>query len=1585
MNGDLMNADEAMKRLGVSEEELRQLVADGVLEEHASGGETAYAAEDVERLAGVREGGARAAPQGTMAGGGVVPFEGRDPQKTIEQPPAPPPAGQKTVVERDVAVPDSDPLRTLADDLSGKPPGQMTVEYGVKLPGESPEAQPPADGQQTIRQEPRVPDAEVVSNSADVTIADSDPDMTLEFDSRSSTRRGGLSTDAQMTIMNVWNATIQTVEEPDPECTLKAPDQDFRDSQLTLEDTSRLLADSERTLEDYPTPPTIGQGPRSTSFRDGSATESRLDLMVSGLPRSEVTDLTATVAGMMESREEGGTEEERLADFIATSGAEFSIVRHLASGGMGDVFMAHQAGLDRIVAFKVPKLVEGRDARRDLALFVREAAVTGELEHPNIVPIYKSGASTDNTPFYAMKKVNGVEWRFLLNPKLLDPTKDPKGYLEIVERSKSLDLNDQIEILIKVCDAMAFAHSRGIVHRDLKPENVMVGEYGEVLVMDWGLAVDVSDRDPMEAKAAHVSTIKGSAGTPAYLAPEMALPDLGPIGKHSDIYLLGAILYELLTGTPPHRGGSLIEVIYAAAENNIQRLEERAPDRDIPEGLSDITLKAMSSDPKDRYESAEAFQAAIREYQGHAQSLEISSAADEELQELAAADQSRGSELYARYAAVIASYKQALRLWEENRHARSGLVRATESFVEAALANKDLGLAEAQIGQLREAEGHNELRVSQFEKDLSLLAAAEARTKRNLRIMQFTAAALVFVLIGGGIAFSIWQKAAADNAKRLATEASDQRDIAETQRAAAVKAEADAVKQRDIADEQRKKAEDAKQKIAKQKDEIAKQKDFAEKQRELAEERRKAAVAAETEAKDQKRRAEDQKKLADHAAARAKRSLAQVYINRAQARLEAERDYGEAALRLVQALEHYEDSDVAREMLARVMQIAPRIEGYRSVKGGSRLVAFSTDGKALAVISGDGRFQALAVPSLAPRGGDVDLGARPWQAVPLSGDAWLVSLEDSRVLRVAVKPGAEAEVSELARPFDVQATALAARADGPEDGLAIAVGSSDGRVALFGADGARVKYRAHTSGVSALKFAGAQRLVSAGWDGSIKHWRLRGSRREAEVEGAAAVPTMAAPDLLFALKGHGEFVYGLDVTPDGLTAVSSGADGTIRLWDLERGIATRTLKAHEGAVGAVAFIGDGKRRFASQGWDGTVRLWDRASNEVTATLRVTAKEFLCLAVDPRGERLACVARSGGFKVWDVRSRMDVATHGDLAERKAKRAGLSPDGAQLLIYTDAGGLSWVEAASGKVTAKATARAGALAIRAVADGSVLAVLANGQISHCRSGQEPAVGRRLSRAPQLAEVDVGGRRIAIAWKGGLAVYDAEDGKELASRELEAGKWTALDISPDGAACAGIRESGGVVVVDKAGSWSFDVPAGVGLRVLCLGPEGHRVALGGDDRVIRVYERGDNDTGRLVASMQGHEGVIEALAVTADGQTLISGARDRSVKLWDMASLSSWLSLPIAEGWVSELVISADGSRFGALSERGVLRIWTMPRRGEKQDPARLMDAVKRHFALELLNGQPCTTTGSPPAAGLEPDEDPGTDAPIMGMANE
>jgi serine/threonine protein kinase/WD40 repeat protein len=342
---------------------------------------------------------------------------------------------------------------------------------------------------------------------------------------------------------------------------------------------------------------------------------------------------------------------------VAVNDADYHIRFELGRGKQGVVYAAKQKGLGRTVAIKlVIKGPAGSVERDKLNRFVREAEITAALDHPNILPIHELAVTSGGELFYSMKKVEGEAWNDIID-----------------DNKKTLDEN--VECLLKVCDAIAFAHSKQVIHRDLKPGNIMIGGFGEVLVADWGMAVDLNkslDFKPTPQQKDPFSF----GGTPAYMSPEMAKHDWPKIGTRSDIYLLGAILYHLIEGRPPRDGRSVYEVLDRARSNFYFPVEDES-------GLMAVALKAMEASPTDRYETVEDFQEAIREVNRHAESSRLSDHAEGLLKE--AIDKSD----YGKFNESIFSFRNAIDLWRDNRPAHEGLKRARLAYSENALSRGD--------------------------------------------------------------------------------------------------------------------------------------------------------------------------------------------------------------------------------------------------------------------------------------------------------------------------------------------------------------------------------------------------------------------------------------------------------------------------------------------------------------------------------------------------------------------------------------------------------------------------------------------------------------------------------------------------------------------------------------------------------------------------------------------------------------------------------------------------------------------------------------------------------------------------------
>ena len=409
---------------------------------------------------------------------------------------------------------------------------------------------------------------------------------------------------------------------------------------------------------------------------------------------------------------------------VATECSDYELLRVLGTGGVGVVYQARQTSINRTVALKTMRASVKPSPKLDRR-FLEEALVTGDLNHPNIVPIHDLGRTSDGTLFYAMKEIRGSPWTNVI-------------------RSNSVDEN--LTILMHVSDAIAFAHSRGVIHRDLKPANVMLGEFGEVLVLDWGMAL------PLAARNGPVSL----GGTPRYMAPEMATGPGTLMGPHSDVYLLGALLFEIICGTGPHVGKTPQATLLAATANTIVEVDAEK----CAGELLNIAYKAMRTDPAERFDGVIRFQAAIREYQAHSESIALAGRANE------LSRQAQGSGDYDKFAHAAFGFQNALELWSRNTAARECLVDVRSAYARTALTRGDFDLG---LSILSDPSTDEELRRS-------LISGREERDARQSRVLRLkrlarNLAAVIAVVL---IVAVVWISQAERTASR-------ERDIAREQ------------------------------------------------------------------------------------------------------------------------------------------------------------------------------------------------------------------------------------------------------------------------------------------------------------------------------------------------------------------------------------------------------------------------------------------------------------------------------------------------------------------------------------------------------------------------------------------------------------------------------------------------------------------------------------------------------------------------------------------------------------------------------------------------------------------------------------
>lgn len=414
---------------------------------------------------------------------------------------------------------------------------------------------------------------------------------------------------------------------------------------------------------------------------------------------------------------------------------DFVLHRLIGIGGFGEVWEAEQQSLGRSVALKRLRPAEElpTGARADASrLFELEARLTAQLDHPNIVPVHGLVWDDAGTPHLCMKLVRGRAWDELL--KAEHRQLNPEEFL-----------TRHLGILISVSQAVAFAHSRGVVHRDLKPSQIMVGEFGEVQLLDWGLAIHWGGGGEKSATPITLPTPSNASspsGTPAFMAPEQTGQDARNVGPWTDVYLLGACLFFLLTGRPPHGGSTAREAFGRAAMGEVIPFTIAAPDRVIPEDLGRIALRAMEPEAKDRHPDVPAFihdlQAWLSGASKRRESERITHAAEKAL--------AGSASTHGQFAHWTGQLGNARGLWPENPAIAALEDRLHEQWGSFALHGGDFALARAEAEQVRGQQRRAQLldRVVEAER----IRAARLR-QRRIAIGAAAVALAAAAILGG--------------------------------------------------------------------------------------------------------------------------------------------------------------------------------------------------------------------------------------------------------------------------------------------------------------------------------------------------------------------------------------------------------------------------------------------------------------------------------------------------------------------------------------------------------------------------------------------------------------------------------------------------------------------------------------------------------------------------------------------------------------------------------------------------------------------------------------------------------------------
>ncbi len=301
----------------------------------------------------------------------------------------------------------------------------------------------------------------------------------------------------------------------------------------------------------------------------------------------------------------------QLPSYFSNSFTRYSDFTDLSKGGSAILRTCRDNNLGRTVVMKTlhSHLADHEYPR---ARFLREARVTAQLQHPNTIPVYEIGHDIEKRLYFTMKKVEGETIRDILEQQILGDERACRVY----------NLDRMLGVLIQVCNALSYAHAHGVVHRDVKPENVLIGSYGEVMLLDWGVAkvwaLDGSELEDNIIEHEELTDIGQRPGTPLYMSPEQVRGGGMEIDARTDIYSIGVVLYEILTLKEPLRGEKVSETFEMIVNEPPIPPAEKAPQRHIPRVLAQIAMRALEKDPNDRFQTMQELIDTLREFRSRA-------------------------------------------------------------------------------------------------------------------------------------------------------------------------------------------------------------------------------------------------------------------------------------------------------------------------------------------------------------------------------------------------------------------------------------------------------------------------------------------------------------------------------------------------------------------------------------------------------------------------------------------------------------------------------------------------------------------------------------------------------------------------------------------------------------------------------------------------------------------------------------------------------------------------------------------------------------------------------------------------------